>query len=148
MPAAPYGLPYLFGDEGAALHGRVGRRVRAPKVYSPYVLEGKFPELRPCGILRSSHSPGPLRRSDDLALWHRTARRVYSWGMLDEDAVLEEQMGNLGEASGRIRASRRLLLEHALADDPAYLRLAARLSEALEVTETASREARRLRDAG
>jgi hypothetical protein len=35
--------------------------------------------------------------------------------MLDEDAVLEELMGNLGEASGRIRASRRLLLEHALA---------------------------------
>ncbi len=67
--------------------------------------------------------------------------------MSDEDAVLEELMGNLGEASGLLRASRRLLLEHALADDPAYLRLAARLSEALEVTETASREARRLRDA-
>ncbi len=59
---------------------------------------------------------------------------MYSWVMPDEDAVLEELMGNLGEASKRIRASR-------------HLRLAARLSEALEVTETASREARRLRDA-
>jgi hypothetical protein len=39
--------------------------------------------------------------------------------MLDEDAVLEELMGNLGEASRRIRASRRLLLAHALTDDPA-----------------------------
>ena len=38
--------------------------------------------------------------------------------MPDEDAVLEELMGNLGEASRGIRASRRLLLDHALADDP------------------------------
>ncbi len=68
--------------------------------------------------------------------------------MSDEDAVLEELMEHLGEASRRIRASRRLLLEHALADDPGYLRLAARLSEALDATETASREARRRRDAG
>ncbi len=67
--------------------------------------------------------------------------------MIDQDAVLEELMGHLAEASGRLRASRRLLLEHALADDPAYLRLAARLSEALDATDTASREARRLRDA-
>ncbi len=68
--------------------------------------------------------------------------------MSDEDAVLEELMVHLGEASRHIRASRRLLLEHALADDPGYLRLAARLSEALDATETASREARRRRDAG
>ncbi len=80
--------------------------------------------------------------------WHRTAYRVYSWVMPDEDAVLEELMGNLGEASGRIRASRRLLLEHAMMDESRYLRLAARLSEALDATETASREARRRRDAG
>ena len=105
-------------------------------LYSPYVLEGLFPEV---GVAPVPYG-GPT-------VWHRTARRVYSWAMLDEDAVLEELMGNLREASGRLRASRRLLLEHALADDPAYLRLAARLSEALEVTETASREARRLRDA-
>jgi hypothetical protein len=68
--------------------------------------------------------------------------------MPDEDAILEELMGHLGEASGRIRASRRLLLEHALMDESRYLRLAARLSEALDATETASREARRRRDAG
>ena len=68
--------------------------------------------------------------------------------MTDEDAVLEELMWELGEASGRVRASRRLLLEHEMMDQARYLRLAARLSEALEVTEVASREARRLRDAG
>jgi len=79
--------------------------------------------------------------------WHRTTCRVYSWVMTDEDAVLEELMGNLGEASKRIRASRRLLLEHAMMDESRYLRQAARLSEALDATETASREARRLRDA-
>jgi hypothetical protein len=67
--------------------------------------------------------------------------------MPDENAVLEELMGNLREASGRLRASRRLLLEHAMMDESRHLRLAARLSEALEVTETASREARRRRDA-
>jgi hypothetical protein len=61
--------------------------------------------------------------------------------------VLEELMWTLGEASGRVRAARRLLLEHAMMDKPPYLRLAASLSEALDVTETASREARRQRDA-
>jgi hypothetical protein len=64
--------------------------------------------------------------------------------MIDEQAVLEELMWSLGEACGRVRASRRLLLEHAMIEEPRYLRLAARLSEALEA---ASREARRLRDA-
>ncbi len=68
--------------------------------------------------------------------------------MTDEDAVLEELRGHLGEASRGIRASRRLLLERSLADEPGYLWLAARLSEALDATEAASREARRLRDAG
>ncbi len=80
-------------------------------------------------------------------IWRRAACRVYSWVMPDENAVLEELMGNLREASGRLRASRRLLLEHAMMDESRHLRLAARLSEALEVTETASREARRRRDA-
>ncbi len=65
-----------------------------------------------------------------------------------EDAVLKELMGHLAEASGRIRASRRLLLEHAPDDDPGHLRLLARLSEALDATETASREARRQRGIG
>ena len=68
--------------------------------------------------------------------------------MPDEDAVLKELMGDLGEASKSIRASRRLLLEHAMTDDPRYLRLAARLSEALDATETAFREARRQRGIG
>ncbi len=65
--------------------------------------------------------------------------------MPQEGAVLEELMGNLGEASRRIRASRRLLVEHASDDDPGHLRLLARLSEALDATEAASREARRQR---
>jgi hypothetical protein len=68
--------------------------------------------------------------------------------MLDEEAVLEELMGHLGEASNSIRASRRLLVEHAPDDDPEHLRLLARLSEALDATETASREARRQRGIG
>ncbi len=68
--------------------------------------------------------------------------------MTDEEAVLEELMRNLGEASGRVRASRRLMLEHAMMDEARYLRLAARLSEALDATETASREARRQRGIG
>ncbi len=38
--------------------------------------------------------------------------------MPDENAVLEELMGNLREASGRLRASRRLLLEHAMRMSP------------------------------
>jgi hypothetical protein len=76
------------------------------------------------------------------------ACRVYSGAMTDEEAVLEELMWNLGEASGRVRACRRLMLEHAMMDEPRYLRLAACLSEALDATGTASREARRQRDAG
>ena len=60
--------------------------------------------------------------------------------MTDEAAVLEELRWKPGEASGRVRASRRLLLEHVMMDEPRYLRLAARLSEALEATEAASRE--------
>jgi hypothetical protein len=67
--------------------------------------------------------------------------------MADEDAVLTRAMNDLGEASRRIRASRHLMREHALDDDPGYLPLVARLSEALDVTEAAHREARRLRDA-
>ena len=58
-------------------------------------------------------------------------------------------MGHLGEASKGIRAARRLLAGHASDDDdPARLRLLARLSEALDATETASREARRQRGIG
>lgn len=68
--------------------------------------------------------------------------------MADEDAVLRETMKHLVEASRRIRTSRHLVQEHELMEDPDYLRLVARLSEALDVTEAALREARRLRDAG
>ena len=47
-------------------------------------------------------------------------------------------MRDLGEASRRIRAARHLMREHALEDDPEYLRLVARLSEALDMTEAAT----------
>ncbi len=67
--------------------------------------------------------------------------------MVDEDAVLKGAMRDLGEASRRVRAARHLLREEALDDDPRYLRLVARLSGALDMTEAAHREARRLRDA-
>ena len=69
--------------------------------------------------------------------------------MPQEGAVLEELMDRLEEASRSIRASRRLLVEHASEeDDPGHLRLLARLSEALDATEVASREARRQRGIG
>jgi hypothetical protein len=72
----------------------------------------------------------------------------YSGCVADEvDAVLKGAMRDLGEASRRVRAARHLMREHALEDEPAYLPLVARLSEALDVTEAAIREARRLRDA-
>ena len=74
-------------------------------------------------------------------------REVYSGSMSDqEDTVLKGTMRDLGEASRRVRAARHLMREHALEDDPRYLPLVARLSEALDVTEAALREARRLRD--
>jgi hypothetical protein len=67
--------------------------------------------------------------------------------MTYEAAVLEELRWKPGEASGRVRASRRLLPEHVMMDEPRYLRLAARLPGALDATETVFREARCLRDA-
>ena len=73
---------------------------------------------------------------------------MYSWPMQEEGAVLEELMDHLGEASKSIRASRRLLARHASDNDPGHLRLLARLSEALDATEAASREARRQRVIG
>jgi hypothetical protein len=78
---------------------------------------------------------------------HRSPRPVYSGYMADEQAVLKEAMRDLGEGARRIRKARHLMREHALEDDPGYMRLVARLSEALDVTEAARREARRLRDA-
>jgi hypothetical protein len=68
--------------------------------------------------------------------------------MADEDTVLKEMLKHLEEAARRIQASRHLMQEHELVDDPNYLRLVARLSEALDLTETARREAQRRREAG
>jgi hypothetical protein len=68
--------------------------------------------------------------------------------MADEDAVLKEMIKHLEEAAKRIKTSRHLMQENKLVDDPNYLRLLARLSEALDLTEAARREARRQREAG
>jgi hypothetical protein len=68
--------------------------------------------------------------------------------MNDEDAVLKEMLKHLEQAARRIGASRHLMQEHALVDDPSYLRLIALVSEALDMTETARREIRRQREAG
>jgi hypothetical protein len=68
--------------------------------------------------------------------------------MPNEDAVLKDTIKHLEEATRRIRASRHLMQENALVENPNYLRLVARLSETLDVTEATRREARRLRDAG
>jgi hypothetical protein len=72
--------------------------------------------------------------------------RVYCWTMAYEDAVLKETIEHLGEASRRVRASRHLMPHRAVVDAPNYLRLRARLSEALDATEAAHREARRRRE--
>ena len=108
------------------------------EIFSP------FPNSFGRRVLGSPRGPGPARRS----VSHRTVSRVYSWLMREEGAVLEELMGRLGEASKGIRAARRILAERASEDDPAHLRLLARLSEALDATEAASREARRQRRIG
>jgi hypothetical protein len=79
--------------------------------------------------------------------YYSPVREVYSGSMSDqEDIVLKGTMRDLGEASRRVRAARHLMREHALEDDPRYLPLVARLSEALDVTEAALRKACRLRD--
>jgi hypothetical protein len=78
--------------------------------------------------------------------YYSPEQEVYSRSMSDRDAILKGAMRDLGEASRRVRAVRHLMREHGLEDDPGYLRLVARLSEALDVTEAALREARRLRD--
>jgi hypothetical protein len=63
--------------------------------------------------------------------------------MADEDAVLNETIEHLGEASPGVRAARRLLPHRALVDAPNYLRQGARSSKALDATEAAHREDRR-----
>jgi hypothetical protein len=98
-----------------------------------------FTEARRRIILRSTHRPSPTQQA---------LRRVYSCLMPNENSVLKETIKHLEEASRRIQASRHLMQENALVEDSNYLRLVARLSEALDVTEAARRETRRLRDAG
>ena len=66
---------------------------------------------------------------------------MYSCLMSNEDAALKEMLKHLKEASRRIQASRHLMQEHTLVEDRDYLRLVARLSEALDVTKAAHREA-------
>ena len=66
--------------------------------------------------------------------------------MADEDAALKEMLKHLEEAASRIQASRHLLQENELVEDPNYLGLLARVSEALDMTEAARREARRRRE--
>ena len=68
--------------------------------------------------------------------------------MADEDTLLKEMIKHLEEAARRIQTSRHLMQENELVDDPNFLRLLARLSEALDLTEAARREARRRREAG
>jgi hypothetical protein len=106
-------------------------------------VEGVLRELRVRhGARTRSANTGSLRVPN-------ASRPVYSGSMADDkvDTVLKGTMRDLAVASGRIRAARHLLREHALEDDPGYLPLVARLSEALDLTEAALREARRLRDA-
>jgi hypothetical protein len=95
--------------------------------YAPYLpecAEGVYLEVRKTPIMRSRHSQGCTADA-----WPKMIK-------------------HLEQASRRIQASRHLMQEHALVEDPEYLRLVARLSEALEVTEAARREARCLRDVG
>jgi|SRR5215203_2972140 len=66
--------------------------------------------------------------------------------MADEDAALKEMLKHLEEAASRIQASRHLMQENELVEDPNYLGLLARVSEALDMTEAARREARRRRE--
>ena len=63
--------------------------------------------------------------------------------MADEDAVLNETIDHLGEASRGVRAARRLMLHRTLVDAPNCLRQDARPPKALDATEAAHREAHR-----
>lgn len=139
------------------------QKMTTPTPEAPYIPRIRFcrspparPRLAPPPCPRSSRPDNtrpkvlrPLAGRAYRTVWRRTAGRGYSWAMTEEDAVLAELMDHLGDASRSIRVSRRLLVERASEeDDPGHLRLLARLSEALDATETASREARRQRGIG
>jgi hypothetical protein len=66
--------------------------------------------------------------------------------MADEDAVLEETMGNLKEAEQRIRATQSLMRSQGMADGENHRDLLTHLSTALAMTEAAYLEARRRKD--
>src|SRR5215203_5054465 len=63
--------------------------------------------------------------------------------MATEDAALNKTIEHLGEASRRVRATRRLMPHRALVVAPHYLRLGTRPSKVLNATEAACREVRR-----
>ena len=65
--------------------------------------------------------------------------------MDEEEAILDEAMENLTEATQRLRAIRNLLWAKGLEDRVNYLDLAHRVSSALAMTEAAYLEARRRR---
>jgi hypothetical protein len=61
----------------------------------------------------------------------------------DEEAILDEAMDNLREATQRIRATQNRLWSAGLEDHPNYRNLSHRLSSALAMTEVAFFEVRR-----
>ena len=63
--------------------------------------------------------------------------------MTDEEAILDEAMDNLREATQRIRATQNRLWSAGLEDHPNYRNLSHRLSSALAMTEAAFIEVRR-----
>src|SRR5215216_3504638 len=93
-----------------------------PRLFSHQCLEGEFCEHRHDGVLRTPHSPDPIRQA---------LRRAYRGPGAWDDHQPPNAVTGVQLVYGRRRR---------------YLRLVARLSEALDVTEVAYREARRLLD--
>ena len=62
-----------------------------------------------------------------------------------EEAILEEAMDNLREATQRIRATENRMLAAGMPEQPSYRNLFVRVSGALAMTEAAFLEARRRR---
>ena len=68
--------------------------------------------------------------------------------MTDEEAILEEAMDNLGEATQRIGATRNRLWSAGMDEHPNYRDLIHRVMTALAMTEAAFVEARRRSEQG